>query len=153
MEDNLAVKLLSLFETLKMDDACFVQEKPYAHVVYVKDAECIIYELDEFSRHRLPTDRVLAVQYPDFLSDFALNADWILTPDKIAAMVHYETIRFLFVFDNRVAPDEGEFESMMRYKSEWSLYVTDSKQNLPLAILNRNSRRLHLGESFTQIFK
>nr|WKV20331.1 hypothetical protein [Vibrio parahaemolyticus] len=152
-EEELAVKLLSLFKTMQMDNSCYVQSESYGEVVYVKDGGCMLFELDEFTKHRLPTDRVLAVKYPSWLSDFALHADWILTPTRCAAMIVIKDLRVLFVFNNEITPDEDEFDSMLKYKNQWSIYVTETKRKLPFAIVNRHCRKLHLANSFNQLFK
>lgn len=152
--EQISTKLLSLFETLKLDNTCFIIKQAYGNAVYVKDAECKLFELDDFSRHRLPFDKVLAIQYPAWFKDFALSADWVLTRSEIAAIIYANETRYVFAFNKIESSKQIQhFDEMLNYKKQWSAFIVESPKQLPLAISKRHCRKLDLDDSLVQLFK
>lgn len=153
IENELVMRLLTLLKALSLEGACFVQNESYGSAIYVQDAECKVYNLDAFSERRVPSDKVLAIEYPDWLDDFILRSTWYLTPKNISAMISIKNRQFMFIFQNNSTFDEEEFNSMLKYDKAWNALMIKEKKDLPLAISQRRIRGLKVGFSRSQLLK
>ncbi|HDM8060802.1 MULTISPECIES: hypothetical protein [Vibrio harveyi group] len=153
IENDLVFRLLTLLKTLKIEDGCFVRKDPFGSSIYVKNAKCTIYNLDDFSKRRLPSDKVLAIQYPEWLDDFAMYSTWYLTPRDTTALITLKGRQFMFIFSTDSVFNEEEFNEMLQYDKAWNALMVTELSELPLAISKRKIRGLKVGASRNQLFK